>query len=114
MEILTHEELDLLLEVTTSIHFAERILKRNAQLLDYLETLPTTVEELKNFTDEDEIAYKGYVGCPHCHFVSNKCSFLCGKCEWLKVTNELGAMFPCCRVTFGGISHRTIADGPYV
>ena len=48
-KVLTQKELNLLRKIKTSVDFAQRILSRNAQLLDYLETLPATVEEVKNW-----------------------------------------------------------------
>lgn len=116
-KVLTQKELNLLRKIKTSVDFAQRILSRNAQLLDYLETLPATVEEVKNWDENDTISYRGDIGCPHCQYCDLRKQFLCEECEWTKLAESMfygKSMFSCCSVTFGGISHRAITDGPYI
>lgn len=116
-KILTQKELEFLRKVKTSVAFAQLILARNSQLFDYLDRLPETVEELRDWDETTDIGYKGHIGCPHCHYCDLRKQFLCEDCEWTKLAESMfygKSMFSCCSVTFGGISHRAITYGPYI
>jgi len=112
MKVLTKEELEILLKVETSVEFANQIIKRNQGLLDFLNTLPATKEEIDEWDDDCSFRHVEHFGCPHCHY--EKGVFECEKCVWQKANPVSLEKFFCCAITFGGITHEFITSFEYV
>lgn len=94
LTVLTAEEKEKLLQVTTTKEQAKQILLRNTLLL-------------KALVGKEYL--HGAVGCPHCAAMDEKCK----DCAWIAAFGEYGQTapsgasqpcFPCCRATFGGIT----------
>jgi len=114
MKILTKEEFDILSLVNTPVEYAKKILERNAPILDFLETLPTTEKEIKEWkrSFENKFGFTGNVGCPHCRYGYGK--YFCHSCDWQKVLSFENILFKCTKVTFGGISHTKVCRQKFV
>jgi hypothetical protein len=102
MKALKPPELEILKRVKTAKAQARQILKRNLGLLEALERIPTTVEEMNRAADEKrDLDYEGDVGCPHCNS-----GYDCRKCAWQATVENPGnlpAYRPCCNAAFGGL-----------
>ena len=89
--VLTVGECDILTQVKTTDDEARAILERNLPLLEAL---------------ENEDAYSGTVGCPHCIAVSSDYIYGCDQCAWREPIAQSGLVMQnlaCCSMTFGGV-----------
>jgi len=114
-KVLTHDELDALLCVPTTVTEAEEIKERFVLLLDGLDVIS---RELKSIPEIHGVAAAGkelsrfniLKGCPHCIFGPNEGSefgrYRCSECRY----NLDGAAIDtkCCVFDFGGVSHRSL------
>jgi hypothetical protein len=84
---LSKEELDILLQVPTTVEQAKTIMKRNRILLSHY----------RNHNSKET-----YVGCPHCK-VSSSGSYDCRGCAWQTISSKIMSknFLPCLKATFG-------------
>jgi len=85
--MLTQEEIDVLMQVETTVEQAQQIIDRNQPLLDALRA--------------GEEYYAG-LGCPHCGR-----GYPCYGCAWTRATKD--NEFACCHVTFAGLTLHDVA-----
>lgn len=95
-KILTKTERKLLRMVRTFPHQAEKILRRNQALLEYVDGLPTRMRDIEKL-DILFLEFRGEVGCPHCLGWPN-----CPECSWDAIVSYHPRR--CFRMTFGGVS----------
>lgn len=85
--------------VPTTTTQAQTIKSRNTTLLNFLNSLPTTLEDCKKYIGD--IYFKSAYGCPHCEY-SFGFGYQCHKCQWQNFPST--KRVKCCDATFGGIN----------
>lgn len=99
-KVLTSTELQNLRKVYATKKQARTIKRRNTNLLKFLDSLPTTLEDCKKYVKAGY--YSSNIGCPHCDYNYDIWMHYCNTCKW-KQYPSTHKRAQCCYATFGGI-----------